>query len=600
MIKKQLYFCIIYILLIILINLSNQQNQEPNKALTKEEHIALYNFPAIKTVSELEFNKIIQENERVLVIFFVIEERNFSLKSINVINNLTDNVLQELNVLPVKINAYVYENLFFKYNFRVLPGIVLINKGKDPEVYYGDHNEEDLKLFLRKKLMPHIKKLNSVKEVEEFKSLNSITAVTIGIKLPNDIIKALAKDYNNILFGYCSSEDCLEKYNKSLFNEIKNFKIKNNDIDSKKLNEIYDNLNKNIKNISNFYSSTTMLPEYMDYYPFNYDTKFYVFSIYNKKNNFCDNIYNLDKINDCIEEFSLAPVSMLNDMSLQLISRGKDVMIIFDNNQKEILSLYESIAFKLNNYSLSLLYSDPSQPLHLPLMRQLGITEISLPNAIIVQKSNNRRLFFKYNYDPKSMNPYSTTKDNDDDLFKLEEDVSTIDISAEDRYVRKPMTKYSLLNFANDWKYNQLNRFPDSEPIPVYNIPEASKEFTNVVKLVGHNFLEVANDPTKTVLIKFYSEECKFCQQFAPTYEELARILKPSKNLIIADIDIEKNTLPLGDISLPFVALFPRIKDSNVMHKTKVLYKQDRNLIDMLFFVGKYGNIDLDFIKEDF
>ena len=93
---------------------------------------------------------------------------------------------------------------------------------------------------------------------------------------------------------------------------------------------------------------------------------------------------------------------------------------------------------------------------------------------------------------------------------------------------------------------------------------------------------------------------CKFCKEFAPTFEETARILAPTEDIILAEIDIEKNTIPVQLDKLPSLFMISKKKNEEGK-KIKLMYSDDRNLIDLLTFIAQTsGTSQLKFVDEEF
>jgi len=95
----------------------------------------------------------------------------------------------------------------------------------------------------------------------------------------------------------------------------------------------------------------------------------------------------------------------------------------------------------------------------------------------------------------------------------------------------------NLEKFANDFKDGKLKPFIKSEPVPENNDGP-------VKVVVGENFDEIVNDPTKDVLIEFYAPWCGHCKTLEPKFNELGEKLKGVNDVVIAKMDATANDVP--------------------------------------------------------
>lgn len=131
--------------------------------------------------------------------------------------------------------------------------------------------------------------------------------------------------------------------------------------------------------------------------------------------------------------------------------------------------------------------------------------------------------------------------------------------------------------FLDEFSEGKVKPFIKSQPIP-------KKDETSVKVLVGLNVEEICNDESKDVLIEFYAPWCGHCKSLAPIYEELAKKLKPDRNLIIAKFDATANDVP----DQFEVQGFPTIYFSVSGKKDQpILYKGDRTGKDLEDFLQK-------------
>lgn len=103
--------------------------------------------------------------------------------------------------------------------------------------------------------------------------------------------------------------------------------------------------------------------------------------------------------------------------------------------------------------------------------------------------------------------------------------------------------------------------------------------------LVGKNFVQVAKDKSKTVLVEFYAPWCGHCKQLAPIYDELGeKFASRSDEFVIAKMDSTQNELEDIKIqSFPTIKLFPKGSDEVID------YNGERTLDGLTKFVESLG-----------
>jgi protein disulfide-isomerase A1 len=101
-----------------------------------------------------------------------------------------------------------------------------------------------------------------------------------------------------------------------------------------------------------------------------------------------------------------------------------------------------------------------------------------------------------------------------------------------------------------------------------------------LVELVGSNFFEVAKDPSKDVLVHFYSSTCGHCKKLFPVYTKVAEHFADEPEVVVAQIDAIANDIPsVEPAGYPTVLLYPKGA------KRPIEYDGSRDSFDMIQFV---------------
>ncbi|KAK0618899.1 disulfide isomerase PDI1 protein [Immersiella caudata] len=96
----------------------------------------------------------------------------------------------------------------------------------------------------------------------------------------------------------------------------------------------------------------------------------------------------------------------------------------------------------------------------------------------------------------------------------------------------------------------------------IKSAPIPSTQPSPVIEVVGLTYDDIILDPTKDVLVEFYTQSCAPCKALLPQYEKLAAMYaqdeKARDKVAIAKLDFEANDVPDGDIrGFPWFKLYP-------------------------------------------
>jgi len=136
------------------------------------------------------------------------------------------------------------------------------------------------------------------------------------------------------------------------------------------------------------------------------------------------------------------------------------------------------------------------------------------------------------------------------------------------------LTEANVTEFYQNFKDGKLVAHRKSEDVP-------EKNDGPVVKLVGKNFKEIVNDPTKDVFVKYYAPWCGHCKTIAPKWVELGEHVKGS-NLIMADFDATLNEVEGVEIKG-----YPTLKFYASDKKEGVDYSDGREVDDIKKWLAK-------------
>jgi len=160
----------------------------------------------------------------------------------------------------------------------------------------------------------------------------------------------------------------------------------------------------------------------------------------------------------------------------------------------------------------------------------------------------------------------------------------------------KDVNTPEIKNFKTDnpeFSEKNLKQFIDSflaGKVPVWIPPPKSEELpadwdkAPVKVLVGSNFVDVAMDKEKDVLVEFYAPWCGHCQKLAPIFDKLGEHFKDVSDVVISKMDATANEVHGVKVSgFPTIQLYK--KGTNEV----VEFNGGRELKDFIKFLKENG-----------
>ncbi|XP_050461640.1 thioredoxin domain-containing protein 11 isoform X2 [Cataglyphis hispanica] len=159
--------------------------------------------------------------------------------------------------------------------------------------------------------------------------------------------------------------------------------------------------------------------------------------------------------------------------------------------------------------------------------------------------------------------------------------VVILDAALESQYImHHDFSEYTLINFINNYTQGLLGRTLRSNNLQHHKVQKLHNEKNNIdnnidsyskiriPELTTKTFLDTILDPSKDVIVMYYSPYCGFCSAISYVYLTVAYYLSNMDHLIFVKIDGDNNDLP-WEYSMnrfPSILFFPakRKEDSTV------------------------------------
>ncbi|KAJ2797900.1 protein disulfide-isomerase precursor [Coemansia guatemalensis] len=141
----------------------------------------------------------------------------------------------------------------------------------------------------------------------------------------------------------------------------------------------------------------------------------------------------------------------------------------------------------------------------------------------------------------------------------------------------KEISESNIRHFVSSFVEGRIQPDYKSEPIPLSNDG-------SVFNLVAKQFNDIVFDPTKDVLVLFYSPACIHCRRMAPAYEELGEKLKGSKGVRIAKMDATINDIPTSDPDMD-ISGYPTILLVRANDNRVIRYSGNRSVQSFIDFL---------------
>ena len=262
-----------------------------------------------------------------------------------------------------------------------------------------------------------------------------------------------------------------------------------------------------------------------------------------------------EKIINFVENYSVPKITNFDTKTAPIVfTYHKPTLVVFADKNSEEFNQYKFILYPIADKYLGkikVMLTDANDGLAIKLAELMGVHDEDMPTVRIIEASD--KIAKKY-------------------LMKGE------------------INEKNILNFVENWENKKLKEYFKTEEIPEYNDRE-------VFILVGKSFKKEVLSNDKDVLVLFFAPWCKYCKEFYPKYEELARKIKDrNPNLLIAKMDVTENDVEGFPINnFPSVEFYP----GNKKNQLPLHFPYKKGINELIKFVKEnaFHKVDVEGVK---
>jgi protein disulfide-isomerase A1 len=264
-----------------------------------------------------------------------------------------------------------------------------------------------------------------------------------------------------------------------------------------------------------------------------------LFKNFDEKRNDLEKVTDKD-LNDFLDKYSERKVGTFSDRTLRIVFGQKVPALVYFGEKgdkwDEAEKILNSIADKIID-KLRIVMTELKEQIAATIAEFVGVKIEDLPALRIID-----------------------TRTPDIIKYKMEGDIAD----------------KNILSFIEGWEKGTLKIYLKSQEEPEINN-------LTLYQVVGKTYQKEVIDNDKDVMIVFYAIWCPHCNEFLPTFKELAKKLKEKNpKILFARIDGSKNDVEsVKYTGLPAIFFYP----GNKKDQEPLKYDGDRTIKDMIKFI---------------